>query len=894
MSCKAFLFCLAIVVSFFVFFFSAIRFLLGRNMLFKKIPLNSNKAGLSKALSFSGWLLLSVFLLRMAVGLCTKTQMEADAGTLNFWEEVAENFFLSLRTFGIEEEYPIFIAQIKKLIANDLCRGLTVAYASVLEIIAPISGGAILLEILSSVFPKIQLMISFWYVGPRKYYYFNELNATSLALAKSIANEYNATYASGEKKRKKGIKPVLVFADTYVDREDEREYELLLEAKQYGAICVRDDLEHIPKPPKWRKNREYYLMDVNEFGNLQALASLTEERNLNYIKGAFIYLFVQSDAYLQVEKQVNDKIIKDERFSKEESRPRIVPVRGYRNLVQNLFMDVPLYEPLVADENSDLSITILGNGLIGTEAFLSAYWLGQMMVCSSDHEMKECSVTVNVVSKDDEETFWSKIDYVNREIQKTVEKLGVPKEEKKDDSLMTCDGDVEGNSPYCKVRYVKSDLKIEGFWDAETEEIREVLSSDYFIVALGSDADNISIASKIRSYIGKKHIELYAGSQNEAEGSDAKEKICHNKTVIAYAVFDTDLVEVLNREKCFSSIAKEVKEKKDKEDKSFDIYMHAFGSLEQVYSCENVYLSKKKIWEEISGKNESMEATREEHKRDNRARIEDYDNSNYDYWANLARALHVKYKVFSLGWIKGSIFESSDPNRQLKRKEEVKVACRQYLRLSALASAGIGKCLEESEEKAFYKDLEAKKDPLAWLEHRRWNAFTRVMGYRHMDIDVLSIGSGIQKDMRLKLHACLVEARLRLLKEGDKTLRKYMWMNFGRAEQEKPHYDRLDKVSAWKRSDYKKYDYYDRETDGYVSEKALREELKKAGFPDYEAYVCHELYGDAEEVVYKGEKLYAIPRRSVLKQLESSYTVSAEESEGAVAYDYKYYVSKKK
>ena len=38
-------------------------------------------------------------------------------------------------------------------------------------------------------------------------------------------------------------------------------------------------------------------------------------------------------------------------------------------------------------------------------------------------------------------------------------------------------------------------------------------------------------------------------------------------------------------------------------------------------------------------------------------------------------------------------------------------------------------------------------------------------------------------------------------------------MDFGRAEQEKPHYDRLDKVSAWKKSDYKKYDYSQFECD---------------------------------------------------------------------------------
>ena len=647
------------------------------------------------------------------------------------------------------------------------------------------------------------------------------MNAPSIALAKSIVSESEGA--------KKAPKPVLIFADAYVDREDEKEYELLLEAKQLGAICIRDDLAHIRKPFTWRKHREYYLMDENEFGNLQSLACLVDHRNVRYIKGSFIYLFVQSDAYVQVEKNIQKELGK--LFHGEDEKPRIVPVRGYRNLVQNLLQEVPLYEPLIAKEKKDdLTVTILGNGLIGTEAFLSVYWLGQMLVNETGTSVpKQCRVNINVVSKDDEETFWSKIDYVNPEIQKTVEKIQAEASESTrktctenakelcpncpvqtasqksslSDSLLSYNAKGEKNSPYCKVRYVKSDLKIGGFWDAETEEIREILNSDYFIVALGSDSDNISIAEKIRAYIGKKHMEEH-------------QKKVFNRTVITYAVFDSELAKTLNEEKCFKSVLKH--------EGDFDIYTYAFGSLEEVYSCKNVYQSKHNIWETVCGK--TSDRTDDTHRLDNVNRMgsepNKYENSNYDYWANLAKALHVKYKVFSLGWIRNSVFCSSEKTESERLQKENQEKCALYLKLAAISFLGKTDLLSKA-EMTVYEELQGKKHYLAWLEHRRWNAFTRIMGYRQVDIQKILAGVGAQKDMRLKLHSCLVEAEFPSNPERGNC---YMWMEKDRDQYDEAKIDALDLVSRKRNCDYKKYDYCNYELGSNLSEDEMMEKLR--------------------------------------------------------------------
>ncbi len=785
-------FCVMMIVSFLLFSFAVFWFWLGRNFFFKKLSGSDNKAGLSKALCFSGCLLLSIFLMRYAMALCI--QPEEGEPVLNGMERFVESFFRSLRTFGIEEEYPRLVVQMKSLIVNKFWRFIAVLYASILEIIAPIAGGAIILEILSSVLPKVRLYLSFFSFGRRNYCYFSELNAPSVALAKSIATEYA--------KKKNKLKPVLIFADSYVDRENEKEYELFLKAKKLGAICVRDDLAHVRKPFCWRKHREYYLMDENEFGNLQSLASLVDPVNVKFIKRAFIYVFVQSDAYIQVEKNIQKEFSK--LYSKESEKPRIVPVRGFRNLVQNLLQEVPLYEPLISKEKkNELNVTIMGNGLIGTEAFLNVYWLGQMLVpAKKEGTLAPCNLTVNVVSKDDEETFWAKIDYVNPEIQKTVKKI---KSHNPSNPLLIYNKkSKETSPPYCKVRYLKSDLKIEGFWDGEKEGLQEILNSDYFIVALGSDADNISIAEKIRTHIGKKHIEEC-------------QKNGFNRTVISYAVFDSDLAGTLNEERRFKSVLER--------EGDYDIYTYAFGSLEEVYSCKNVYLSKQSIWEDLSGK--SFDHLNDAYRLDNLNRIGNkekkklYEVSNYDYWADLAKALHIKYKVFSLGWIQNSVFVSLEEDEYDRMQKEKREKFSLYLKLAAVSFTD-QKDLLSGPERVAYRELQEKKEYLAWLEHRRWNAFTRTMGYRHVDIQKLLTGVSAQKDMRLKLHACLVETEY---PNNPQRNNCYMWMKKPYSQYDEALLDTLDQVSKARNFDYKEYDYCSFELDDVSTKEALIKKL---------------------------------------------------------------------
>ena len=770
------------------------------------------KAGMSTALLFSIFLLGSIWLTRMAVGYWSDIVSKCKYERLTVFEGIFNSLFRSLRTFGLEEEYVDYVNDIKDMIAAmisqdkrnfNAIQNTTIVYITIQNLMAPFIGGAIILEVLAKIFPQIGLRWAYiCFYRPR--YFFSELNAASLALAKSIYREMKG-------KRR----PILIFTDTYVDDEKEKDYELLLEAKKYGAICLRDDLAHVTKTRTG--TRTYFLMDENEFGNLQTLMGLTEDQNVKYIRDSQIFLFVTGDAYVQVEKQINNDFgsAKKQALLKGKGKPMIIPINGYRNLVQNLFVEVPLYEPLIQKEdNTKLNITIFGNGVIGTEAFLNAYWFGQMMVSRvGDRKipMTPCEVTINVVSKDEKEIFWSKIDYVNPEIKGTVKVAGDCAGSNKEE-LLSYNDKGSRNDPYCNVNYIKADVQIGSFWDSESDETKQFVDADYFIVALGSDADNISIADRLRRTVGQRHMENSGVSK---------------KAVIAYAVFNSEIAEKLNADR-YHRIPGE---------KPADIYMYAFGSLDSVYSYSNVCMSRYKMLAETIGA--SYDKSREQEKliEDNGKR-KNNKNQNYNYWANLARAMHIRYKVFSLGMLTQSIFDFSvdKTGGEHDYKEYVTKQCKKYIQIA------LGKLPQNSDEefKQICEDVEKKKHRLAWLEHRRWNAFTRTMGYQHIDARKIFRSKEAQKDMDIKLHSCLVEARYPDCDKGISYIYAYFLDN-GYIDRDRAHpdfkskeLDRLDEVTLERRNcysnekeeDFKQYDYYRYEFYEYLTDAEVEQLLK--------------------------------------------------------------------
>lgn len=653
------------------------------------------KSGISQILVFSAWLIASVWCLRYAVGYYAIISAKPGATTLTWWEELFNSVAHALQTFSMDEDYTDYILNGKEMLraifgADTKWDGIYGLYASALNVIAPIAGGAIIFEILASIFPKIKLFFSYFAVWREKFY-FSQLNEGSLALASDLCRIHRGWLK----------KPVIVFADPNVQEDEEKGAKLLYEARQIGAFCIRESLEHLEKNKTGARN--IFLIDEVEAKNIEMLARLAGGENQGKLKKTQIFLFVNDDAYLQVEK--NFRKTPDGKDIPQDELPAIIPVQTYRNLATNLLVDVPLYEPLVekrkhSKDPLELTVTILGTGQIGTQMFLSTYWFGQIL---------NCKLNINVLSQETEEEFWSKIDYVNPEIRQTT---------RENHPVLRINRKGDMSPVYCHVAYTQCDMKSSAFVQSLQEGEQSILNTDYFFVALGADQDNISVADTVRKYVGQHHI--------EKNGTD--------KTVIAYVVYDSVLSEVLNRTKRYSFVGD-----------TPDVLMCAVGSLRELYSVRNIYMTKYDLLARQTDAAYMSAQNREDLAEKHRKRMTD----DYRYWASMARSMHQKYRMFSLGLWDHSLFDLQEPVTE-NYQAMVHQASAQYEKM-------IHGQIEFADDNAKQAHIQLMHK-MAWLEHRRWNAFTRVKGFRHTGgYDVYSGITGSYKQMDIKLHPCLVE-----------------------------------------------------------------------------------------------------------------------------------------
>lgn len=654
-------------------------------------------------------LLCSIWCLRFAVDFYA---VLSDQTVLSWPEEVFNSLIHALQTFSMDEDYTSYIENGKNMLYSLLGgdSGWQTAYgiyASVLNVIAPVVGGAIILEILSSISPKIKLRL-YYLLRKREKYYFSELNDASLALAKSIHNNMSS----------KSHKPVIIFTDAYVDEENESSSEMLLEARSIGAICVRDDLCHIAKSKHGL--RTFFLIDKNSTSNLETLINLSNHRNNNFLKKAEIYLFINDDAYMQVERQVRNKLVDDYHFENDEL-PTLIPIQNYRNLISNLLVKIPLYEPLIHkkknnDGTMDLVVSILGLGPASIEMFLSTYWFGQIL---------NCNLIINIISKESEEEFWNQIDYINPEIRHTTIS---------GDPILRINRKGDFALPYCTIHYTQCDVKSSALIHQLSvySENNSLLNTDYFFIAPGTDEENLSVANTVRKYIGQYHISLQEPK----------------RTVIAYVIYNSELANNLNQTKKFSYTRNRT-----------DIYMCAVGGIQEMYSVRNVFMtqyfeSAQKIhlsYVAIQTPEQEKKYLSEEGRGDRALANEQRMKDDYKYWANITRAMHIKYKMFSMGLLHASLFEAESEFDAQYRNSILQV----YETYQKIAKGEIDFKNENDLEK--HMTLMHK---MAWLEHRRWNAFMRVKGFQHTDnYDSYAVPGqiGSYKQMELKLHPCLVE-----------------------------------------------------------------------------------------------------------------------------------------
>ncbi len=674
---------------------------------------NKRKA-IGKVISFSVCLFCAMWSLRLGLE-CFSVMANAADHTAQWYEAVVNSMLHTLEAFGGDEEYAEHLLAVRQMIGEvtGQSKGWLLfwnIWVTAMEFMAPIASGAIILEALVNVFPRFRLWLLRRLPWKTKMY-FSQLNEGALTLAESILGL----------KYRWLCKPVIIFANAELSELPET---MVSGAKHLGAFCLAEDIYYINKKG-WGK-RKFFLIG-KESENLQQLVGLSRGKNSKYLMGSEVYLFCQSDAYTTVEQSVCEASAP--RVSPKKQLPVIIPVRPYRNLVVEMLIALPLYEPLLhkapkADGTRDLTVTILGTGTLGTEMFLNTYWIGQML---------DCNLTVNLVSRESEESFWGRIDALNPEIRHTM----IP-----GDPILRVDDKGEFVRPYCKVNYFACDVREAQYTERMQRDSKDtvLLDTDYFVVALGTDTDNIAQANYVRRAVEDYHVHCNSS----------------NKTVITYVVYDSDLASALNEKKLYTSAYRN----------GSDIYMQAVGTQAQVYSAQSVFLTQQEPLAQrmdqvyLSKQSENVRAE------DTHKRI----NEDYNHWSNRARAAHRKYKIFSLGIGHPSVFDLKGHTNEAYLAA-VKKANDEAADLTWADTQSMSLAEREVHTRLMNR--------MAWLEHRRWNAFLRVYGFRGSQDYQIYGDPNVPKSYKnqdMKLHPCLLECndkgiqlRKKVVQEGDTT-----------------------------------------------------------------------------------------------------------------------------
>ncbi|MCQ2540110.1 MAG: hypothetical protein MJ114_06635 [Acetatifactor sp.] len=744
-------------------------------------------------------LLASVMLMRYSVGyysIYNETAIRGEGDViLTPVEEIFNSVVHTFQSFSMDESYTEYVQAGREMMIgiygeDSYWIRLFGLLTSVVNVLAPVIGGAIVLTVLQSVFPGIRA----FRVRKRGWsdrYYFSELNERSMTLAKDILNQKYPAWK----------RPQIVFTNVHADNEEGGGSELSLEAKELGMYCFESDIVSFTcASSRIHKNKSKtigpfctLLINEDEMSNIMTLAKLLSEENWMKFtdeKQKNIYIFYSDDDLCVAEKTVWDGMMVNleaeqkkakQKKSLAEMSPMVTRVKGYQRLVYNLLKEYPLYRPLVknAERRDSLDVAIIGNGKLGMEAFLGAYWSGQLL----DQEL-----SISMVSLDDEETACMKIDRINPEILMTAQEGHEILRRDPEDPT-------DVNRPYFTFRYASVDMTAADFSAIVCKEpecikpgngsTKSLLDSDYYIVNLGSDELNIKTAERLAREIIIKQTD---------------DKTNRNVTIM-YVVYDSGIAKILNSNphRICSNEYKDVVE------------LIACGTIDEIYNYESVFeIDKKKRNNSIKDKN--LKISRGEAFSNAQKRFRE----SYNAQSTDAHNIHWLYKCFTA--YRNEVLTGkpvlSGEARKIWERERARI---------------LGKAVDEAEtadEKYSLYICENKNEMarrLAALEHRRWSAFMRSIGFRQRkytqeDIQNKSIKS---KDIFIKRHTCLVEC-----------------YPYDLAPEKM---DGLDKIEEHFFSFYKKYDYH-----GCF--KRLTEEIKDSANDKVKAISKDDYYNSADNM----------------------------------------------
>ena len=396
----------------------------------------------------------SIWLARFAV----RCQMSETHG-LSGLEMVFDSFIHSLQTFSMDESYTEHLIEAKRIVQGRQRYTAFIGFLlSLQNAIAPIIGGAILLQLLADVFPWIRFHIP----TRKKRYIFSEVNLKTVCLAESIAQSDNGKCCR------------LIFTDAYIDPADERRAELLLRIKRINAITLKDDISILRVGGK--QDITYFLMDENEENNVKCMLSLAEDSEKLYRKAenVRIQIFTGNSEADAIVRQVYKNY-------PELSRRKVLikVIRENTNMAYDWLMRTPLFLPFLGQEeqtDEQLSVLIVGDTSFSEEFIRAAFWCGQL----TNSKGERIPFQMHILTVDAE-----------KELEQRIAAImpGISMHE----------------NTYCQI-YCHDIGKYHNNFDLLFRELPELKQCNYIVVSMGDDLENIKVANQLKRQYHIAHL----------------------------------------------------------------------------------------------------------------------------------------------------------------------------------------------------------------------------------------------------------------------------------------------------------------------------------------------------------------------------------------------------
>ncbi len=647
--------------------FSVVSFIIGASFLVHVLLLNKKGDGAKRVLSPVQIYTIGVFASVLMIFIPIYYTCYDFGDTYDFLRPFLLAVHNSLRIFILDGDFDIIIKSTRD--QNVFLRVCFSGYAVLLYVIAPVLTFSNVL----SLFKNIKGELRYNLYRSKKFFIMSELNEKSIALAKSI-------YDSQEN-------VVVVFTDVF-EQNEEDDYELLTQAREINAICLKKDISHLDFVSK-KGGVEIFLIGNDESENVSQAVKITNELNRKKSKHnvkVFVFSSKPSAAYI-VDSIKYDNLLKhagEHGYGEDCFKLRRIDEK--QQLIWNTVPKMKLFE-LANRNNKTLSVMIVGLGSYGMEFFKMLVWYCQF---------EGYKLQINILDKQGK----------NNEEKSYIETLinkACPELLKK--NCCNSDGDAHYDIRiFSGVDVLSSDIDELLLYDGPEKDklsvAKRLKSTNLAFVSLGDDDINIEVSIQLRSLFdrvngvkAKKHIDW----KDEAVDiysvvyDDHKSRILYNEDVT-----DKEAHILLNH-------------------KDVPYHIHFIGGMSSQFNYYNIY-------------NAELEKSAYEH----HIGWVDIEEKIYNEWVELGDTVNLENHEW---------YFSEEKTPEAAARARIKYEQYEYYRLSSISKELYQReirgnatllsettCLEKEKKQTCMCDNCTRRRK---SEHMRWNAYTRVIGFSY-------------------------------------------------------------------------------------------------------------------------------------------------------------------